>query len=679
MGSRFFMSLLSMLLVSCQVASFTISSRHERSTDLAEALAILQRQRRRAVTDYLGSDRLLNNDPYALEEDADWLRTADVGSDNSRNALDSDWESNGRFIDVQAPIEYGVPVGRNRISVPVAIEPSRQELEDIFDAEDADGNVSQPKINPIFPEKKKKEEMLSVKGDGKVVQKKSFPPVDEEAIVATPAKDSDSNDGISLDTLTKDEFHALMKAVDKLQKQAVKFSEKTIETPEARVTKVEAVESNGEPKAITIVQPASKEELQAVFDGEESPLVKETEVTVEREPNASGERIIEQQVMSNISPNKAKELKENELDLINVIASELEDNIEAEKESAERDILNAVNLNEAERSNIAGIERKWLNRKFQNPTLKRTIKRAAGFEPVQIQPYDNDDLATEINAQNNDALDDLDIALIPPNAEQFVAKILELQDEVDNLKIVSRLEDLENDVLTDALNEATLAQKEGSVTDMEFESLQQAIRIEEALQKLKNEEDSPVYLGEEVKRGEPWRRKRGQGVADIDASNFYPSQRQASYAVLPESELELSPLGNDIQGIIVEPTDRPEQDPDADVASFFMSNADECPAVQEYSTNCELADLYSLPVDFEARSLCNLHEMCYACGKSLQVGQDQCDLVYRAAASALCRGKDNCVVESEIFLRTMKLKNRYIPHSQPLCRSTCAAQFLGML
>ncbi|CAG5120613.1 unnamed protein product [Candidula unifasciata] len=172
-----FLGLLLILLITCQVASFSISSRKERSTDLADALAILQRQRRRAVTDYLDSDRLLSNEPYTLEEDAEWLQAADVGSDSSRNSLGTDWESNGRFIDVQTPVEYAVPLDESRVSVPVAIEPSRQELEDIFVADDLDGNISQPNINPeSFLEKKKKEEPLSVKGDGKVVQKKSFSP-----------------------------------------------------------------------------------------------------------------------------------------------------------------------------------------------------------------------------------------------------------------------------------------------------------------------------------------------------------------------------------------------------------------------------------------------------------------------------------------------------------------------
>ncbi|XP_035828242.1 uncharacterized protein LOC118477128, partial [Aplysia californica] len=107
-----------------------------------------------------------------------------------------------------------------------------------------------------------------------------------------------------------------------------------------------------------------------------------------------------------------------------------------------------------------------------------------------------------------------------------------------------------------------------------------------------------------------------------------------------------------------------------EVSSLFLKNADQCPAVREYSTNCELADLYSLPVDYEARALCNLHEMCYACGQSLSIPQEHCDRVYRVAASALCRDQKTCVVESEIFLRTMKLKTRYVPHAQPSCRST---------
>uniref|UniRef100_A0A0B7B8E8 Uncharacterized protein n=1 Tax=Arion vulgaris TaxID=1028688 RepID=A0A0B7B8E8_9EUPU len=679
MGTHFLIFLLMMMMLgTCHVWSFSIRTRHERSTDLADALAILQRQRRRASADFLDSDRLLNQRPYTLEDENDWVSDSNIGNERfQNNDLDNEWVPNGQFSDFEPRMEYDNSEDRSRPYAPISVEPSRQELENIFDPEDVDGNVSNPKLTSAsFLEKKTKEEMVNVKGDGKVVQKKSIPQDVAEAIVASSDKDKESNDVLSLDTLTKEEFHALMKAVGKLQKQAVKFSQKTVETPEAKITRVETIQDNGEPNAITIVQPATEEELKSVFEGEESPVVKETEVIVEREPNSSGERIIQHQVISNVSPKKTKALKEKELDLINVIASELEDNIEAEAEKEANEALEIADLGDAGSRDLIGMERDWLINKYQRPTQKRTTKRAASFIPTPARDDDLDNVADDLNTRNLDVSDDAESDLIPSNFDR-IAKILELQDEVDNLKIVARLEDLENDVLTDALNEATLAQKEGSVTDIEFESLQQAIRIEEALQKLKNTEDIIKYQDDVIKRGEPWRRKRDpdfESESEITSENHLPSY------TLPRTSINaVRPGVNDIQRLVEESNQREDNYLDTDVASFFMSNADECPAVQEYSTNCELADLYSLPVDFEARSLCNLHEMCYACGSSLQVGQDQCDLVYRAAASALCRGKQNCVVESEIFLRTMKLKNRYIPHSQPLCRSTCAAQFLGML
>ena len=59
------------------------------------------------------------------------------------------------------------------------------------------------------------------------------------------------------------------------------------------------------------------------------------------------------------------------------------------------------------------------------------------------------------------------------------------QSELDQAKIVSYLEDVENDILTDALNQATLAQVNGHINPEELTSLQDAIRVEEALQQVK--------------------------------------------------------------------------------------------------------------------------------------------------------------------------------------------------
>ena len=59
------------------------------------------------------------------------------------------------------------------------------------------------------------------------------------------------------------------------------------------------------------------------------------------------------------------------------------------------------------------------------------------------------------------------------------------QTELDQAKLVSYLEDVENDILTDALNQATLAQVKGHINPDELTSLQDAIRVEEALQQVK--------------------------------------------------------------------------------------------------------------------------------------------------------------------------------------------------
>ncbi|GFR59706.1 hypothetical protein ElyMa_000061100 [Elysia marginata] len=300
-----------------------------------------------------------------------------------------------------------------------------------------------------------------------------------------------------------------------------------------------------------------------------------------------------------------------------------------------------------------------------------------------------------------------EVAGLPPPLGRFVTRIVELQDEVGQLRAIAQLADLENDVLTDALNEATMAQAPGTVSDMEFESLQQAIWVEKELQKLKqtgglgelnfvrdddgNSASAPAATVASAgsKRGEPWRRKRGnlQTGRDRLSQQTFPVA-SVSRSARPASKDEIEKLlgesyldrGNSPLNLadLADLADLGASEEDS-VASIFLPDANQCPAVREYSTNCELADLYSLPVDYEARALCNLHEMCYACGHSLHVPQESCDEVYRTAAKTLCRAGSACVLEAEIFLRTMKLKTRYVPHKQPTCRSTCTARFLGML
>ncbi|GFN74188.1 hypothetical protein PoB_000069400 [Plakobranchus ocellatus] len=288
-----------------------------------------------------------------------------------------------------------------------------------------------------------------------------------------------------------------------------------------------------------------------------------------------------------------------------------------------------------------------------------------------------------------------EVAGLSPALAQFVAKIVELQDEVTQLRVIAQLADLENDVLTDALNEATMAQAPGTVSNMEFESLQQAIWVEKELQKLKHgvkinnlsfvDQNGRLSSTDSVKsvaskKGEPWRRKRGkiQAISEDTKLQTLPKSLSLEQS-WPVSKANMEELLGENYLRRRQLTDVTDFDAEEEgVASIFLPDADDCPAVREYSTNCELADLYALPVDYEARALCNLHEMCYACGHSLHLSQGFCDQMYRAAANSLCHEGSACVLEAEIFLRTMKLKTRYMPHSQSACRTTCAARFLGM-
>ena len=81
---------------------------------------------------------------------------------------------------------------------------------------------------------------------------------------------------------------------------------------------------------------------------------------------------------------------------------------------------------------------------------------------------------------------------------------------------MSYLEDVENDILTDALNQATLAQVKGHINPDELSSLQDAIRVEEALQQVKTNRyrESRVQIqwgggGVQIKTNRPTGTERG--------------------------------------------------------------------------------------------------------------------------------------------------------------------------
>ena len=58
----------------------------------------------------------------------------------------------------------------------------------------------------------------------------------------------------------------------------------------------------------------------------------------------------------------------------------------------------------------------------------------------------------------------------------------------------------------------------------------------------------------------------------------------------------------------------------------------------------------------------------YLQGYSLEISQKRCDFIYKAASAMLCEDDRECVYEADVFLNTMKLKHRYFPYNMGICR-----------
>ena len=533
--------LLALLIVSDDVTAFSVGSRKTRSADdLANALSILQRQRRRiGENDYYESERLLDGRPIGIDTLSDWLSGPD-----SAESIDDEWISNpenyeeldrDRYLYDFPPLTP--PDSPNK---PYKIQASKTELDDIFDDSDAKSDLDEifsdeekplnpvKKSSPVIASKKNKEEALNV-GSGNASDKKVV--VSKKSVPNTlGASLSDNSDSIPLDSLTKEELNALLKAVEKLQKRAqtpsssesnsavpgeVKVKETIVrDTPEGRV-----VESD-----VTIL-PAMSEELDGVFGEEAGPAssLAGAEVDIEQEsgPHGTVSKTVEKQLLPEPGDDAALEMeselltdledqlleKENEAvaqeaEIVQDIAERLEEQVEKDKEEDELD-EEEDEEDEDEVSEhsmrpkqildpklIEALQDKyWLVNKYlddhKSPS-KRSTKRSALFDSqpesnvFPMNTLDTDDVIGDVT-EEPDVLERLKSGSVP-SVKAFVMKILALQAEVDELRVMSRLEDLENDQLTDALNMATQAQADGSVTDKEFGALQKAIQIEEAIQ-----------------------------------------------------------------------------------------------------------------------------------------------------------------------------------------------------
>lgn len=280
------------------VTSFAVHRRHSRSTDLAEALRMLERQRRRIDNEenlLASSPQLLGDRRLTMEDLEPWFG-AGQGS-RSDDEVGAAWLAKTLGLDgyngmaeglAEEDAQPGVFLQEPAEAPPLEVAPSDQELNAIFGEKNDDDDDNDEATASFRTEKKDKEIMTDAKGDARpMVETRSS---DNNVIVAQ-ASESDEDDV----RLTKDEFKALLKAVEKLQKQAIDKAEEDVEeaekvavgvqekVAEAREEAKEAEEEEEEeeerqeeeeegvltPKP----QPVSKEELDNLFE-EDSEEVK---------------------------------------------------------------------------------------------------------------------------------------------------------------------------------------------------------------------------------------------------------------------------------------------------------------------------------------------------------------------------------------------------------------------
>lgn len=264
------------------VTSFAVHRRHSRSTDLADALRMLERQRRRIDNEeslLASSPQLLGDRRLTMADLEPWFSVGpgSPSDDDSR----AEWLAKTLGFDGYNGVE-GLPEGSQPgefLREPPAqaplleMEPTDQELDAIFgeknDDVDDDGGEARASLQA---EKKDKEIMTESKGDAR---SKMETRSSDDVIV------SDSGDDVRL---TKDEFKALLKAVEKLQKQAIDKAEE--EAEEAEKVAVEVEEKVAEAR-----EEAKEAEAEAEEEKEEEEEEEEARVLTPRPQPVSKEEL----------------------------------------------------------------------------------------------------------------------------------------------------------------------------------------------------------------------------------------------------------------------------------------------------------------------------------------------------------------------------------------------------
>ncbi|XP_014671013.1 PREDICTED: protein IWS1 homolog [Priapulus caudatus] len=109
-------------------------------------------------------------------------------------------------------------------------------------------------------------------------------------------------------------------------------------------------------------------------------------------------------------------------------------------------------------------------------------------------------------------------------------------------------------------------------------------------------------------------------------------------------------------------------------------NDDECPAVEELSTDCEIARRMGAPPHVQQffGDICRRHEVCYTCGSQAGISARECDRGFLGEAEEMCSGEDEeaCILDAGKMLVAV-VRHEYLPGNGPAtCRRKCVYDYI---
>ncbi|XP_033760035.1 uncharacterized protein LOC117342134 [Pecten maximus] len=318
------------------------------------------------------------------------------------------------------------------------------------------------------------------------------------------------------------------------------------------------------------------------------------------------------------------------------------------------------------------------------------------------------------------------------NAESLRSEEADLHNEIALLHLMEGIEDQEIDNLASALKEATLSQMDGSDSYLrpEYKDIEKAIRNEEILQELKSNPSIALQIASLAQLGnengldaeEDDEDEIDEDTDDIidkrtdtelDADDEKPTYEDGMGRwyenPLPDDEEEIEDA--DAQKVLerfvknyLQQGDSNEkqidlrrrnggtmndkavrlalseylatQPEDIDQDTPDEIEEDTCLAVDLLNTDCAIADKMGLPIDDEARELCNRHEMCYICGNGHGLTKSQCDQGFGSEVIEICGPNKSCIRDGAQFLWLIKSGQQYNGRPLDECRDPCVRDYI---